>query len=326
MKIGIMGAGAIARVMARTILALNRPDIELYAIASRSKDRADVFAFEFNVPKSYGSYTQLVCDKNVDLVYIATPHSEHYANTILCIDHKKAALVEKAFTANHEQALDLIHRARKANVLITEAIWTRYMPSRALIAKALEDGLIGKVKAINANLCYPIDKKERVIKPELAGGALLDIGIYPLNFALMFFGHEIKHLEGFCVKHTTGVDFIDNIAIEFSDGKTASLYANACVASDRMGYIYGSEGYIAVTNINNPEKIEVFNKDHERVSEIKIPKQVTGYEYQLIECKDCLDRDLIECPSMTHKQTLEVMQIMDNLRRIYGVTYPFENK
>lgn len=324
MKVGLLAAGGIAAKMAETLNGLNHPEIELYAVASRSAERASEFAKKFNIPVSYGSYEELAADPNVDLIYIASPHSEHHIHAQLCLKHKKALLVEKAFTANEKMAKEVLDYAKAQNTLLTEAIWTRYMPSRTIIAKAIADGKIGTPHSIQANLGYPIAHKDRIFKPELAGGALLDLGVYPINFAMMFFGHELESVTGTCVKSETGVDFLDNICLVFKDGKMASLHATAYGPADRNGIIYGDKGYMVVTNINNPEKVEIFDTDHKLVEELPLPKQVTGYEYQVISCLEALKAGKLECPEMSHKETLEVMHVMDELRAKWNIVYPFE--
>ncbi len=324
MKVGILAAGGIARVMAKTINNLQHPEVELYAVASRSQERADAFAAEYKVPKAYGSYEALAADPEVDLIYIASPHSEHYDHAKLCLEHKKAILVEKAFTANEAQAKEILELGAKQNTLVTEAIWTRYMPSRSIITNAIKHGKIGTPYSIQANLGYPISTKDRIFKPELAGGALLDLGVYPINFAMMFFGHELESVTGTCVKSETGVDFMDNICLVFKDGKMASLHATAMGPADRSGVIFGTSGYMVITNINNPEKVEIFDKNHQKVEELPLPMQVTGYEYQVLSCLQALKQGKIECPEMPHQHTLDVMHVMDELRQQWGVKYPFE--
>lgn len=324
MRVGILAAGRIAETMALTLNNLKHPEIELYAVASRSQERADAFAQKFNVPVAYGSYEALAADPKVDLIYIASPHSEHYANAMMCLKYKKALLVEKAFTANAQTAQEVLDYAKAQNTLVTEAIWTRYMPSRKIIQDILDQSLIGEVQSIQANLCYPVTHKERIVKPELAGGALLDLGIYPINFAMMFFGHDIERISGDCVKSDLGVDLRENICLVFKDGKLASLYANACTPSDRNGYIYGSEAYLVVTNINNPEKVELFDKNHQKIKEFPLPQQVSGYEYQVISCLNALKSGALECPEMPHQHTMDVMRVMDKLRQDWGIKYPFE--
>lgn len=324
LKIGIMGAGAIAATMAHTIKNLKHPEISLYAIASRSAEKAAAFARDFGVQHAFGSYEDMLADPEVNLIYIATPHSEHYHNIQSCIRAKKGMLVEKSFTANAAQAREVLQQAAAAQVFITEAIWTRYMPSRKIIADALSAGAIGEVRAIQANLSYPITNKARIMEPALAGGALLDLGVYPINFAMMFFGHDLSSISGCCIKGTSGVDLIDNIALTFADGKFASLMANACSPSDRMGYIYGDTGYLAVTNINNPEKIELFNKNHEIIKTYDLPPQISGYEYELLSCLNAQKHGRLSCPEMSHQETIEIMEVMDKLRADWDIKFPFE--
>lgn len=324
MKLGILAAGGIAEKMADTINNLHHEEIELYAIASRSLERAQAFAHKYHVPVAYGSYEELAADPQVDLIYIASPHSEHHHHALMCLKHHKALLVEKAFTANKKMAQQVLDFAQEQKTLVTEAIWTRYMPSRSIIAQALAEGKIGTPHSITANLGYPIAHKERIFNPELAGGALLDLGVYPINFAMMFFGHELAEVTGTCVKNELGVDFIDNITLVFKDGKMACLHASAFGPTDRNGIIYGDKGYMVVTNINNPEKVEIFNADHQLVEELPLPKQVSGYEYQVIDCLAALKAGALECPAMSHQETLEVMQVMDHLRAQWNITYPFE--
>ena len=324
MKVGILAAGGIAHKMAKTLVGLNHPEIELYAVASRSIDKAKAFASEYSMPVAYGSYEELAQDDKVDLIYIASPHSEHHHHAMLCLKHKKALLVEKAFTANEQMAIDVLAFAKEQQTLVAEAIWTRYMPSRSIIAKAIDEGKIGKVHSIMANLGYAIADKERIIKPELAGGALLDLGVYPINFAMMFFGHDLASVSGTCIKADTGVDLMDSITLTWNDGKIACLHATANGPADRNGIIYGEKGYMVVTNINNPEKVEIFDNDHKLVEELPLPKQVSGYEYQVISCLNALKEGKLETPEMTHTEIIEVMQVMDSLRSDWGIKFPFE--
>lgn len=324
MKVAILGAGRIAATMAETLNGLKHPEITLYAIGSRSLERAQAFAAEHHIPKAYGSYAEMLADPEVDLVYIATPHSEHYSNIKDCISAGKGMLVEKSFTANAAQAREVLKEAEEKKVFITEAIWTRYMPSRQIITEALKNGDIGTVHAIQANLSYPITHKPRIVDPALAGGSLLDLGVYPINFAMMFFGHDLADVSGTCVKGPTGVDLMESIALTFKDGKFASLMANAFSPSDRMGFIYGDKGYLAVTNINNPEKVELFDVDHKLVKTYELPRQVTGYEYQVLSCLNALKAGALSCPEMSHQETIEVMEVMDKLRAAWGVKFPFE--
>ena len=174
MKLGILGAGGIASTMAKTVAGMK--DVEAYAVAARDLGRAQVFAQKYEVKKAYGSYEEMLADDEVGLVYIATPHSHHYLHAKMCLEAGKHVLCEKAFTVNGEQAQKLFDLAKEKKLLITEAIWTRYMPSRKMINDIIESGVIGEVTAVTANLSYTVSHVERIRKSELAGGALLDVG------------------------------------------------------------------------------------------------------------------------------------------------------
>ncbi len=177
MKIGILGAGSIAHSMAKTVSRME--GTELYAVASRSIGKAEDFARQYQIPKAYGSYQEMAEDPAVDLVYVATPHSHHYAHVRLCLEHGRNVLCEKAFMVNSSQAREVVRLAREKRLLLAEAIWTRYMPSRALIREAVDSGIIGEVTSLTANLGYVVKHKERLIRSDLGGGALLDLGVYP---------------------------------------------------------------------------------------------------------------------------------------------------
>ncbi len=320
MKIGIIGAGWIARKIALAVAPLT--DIDIYAIASRDGAKARAFAHEFHIPMAYEGYEAMVADPKVDLVYVATPHSHHYAHARLALDHGKAVLVEKAFTANAQQAKELIDYAHRRNLFITEAIWTRYMPMSYKIGELLKSGIIGEPRLLTATLCYNMEHKERILRPELCGGALLDVGVYVLNFARMYFGSDIVKTISNCHLGPTQVDMMEAISLSYRDGKMANLQAGALTLNDRQGIISGTEGYIRVDNVNCPECIEVY-RDYQLVERIDKPStMINGYEYEIIECKRCLEAGLIESPLMPHKETIAIMQQMDELRAQWGVTYP----
>lgn len=326
MKLGILGAGTIARTMADTIQKLQaggHREVELYAVAARDLSRAQAFAQEWTIPRAYGSYEAMLQDPAVDFVYIATPHSHHYRHTKLCVDHGKHILCEKPFAVNARQADDAFRYARAHGVLATEAIWTRYQPMRRMLDELLQSGVIGTPRLLTANLGYAITGNRRIVDPALAGGALLDVGVYTLNFAEMVFGRA-DGVQGLCTKHETGVDLTDSITLTWADGRAAHLTAAANAVTDRYGAIYGSEGYLLVENINNPQKITVFDAQNRPVRELPCPPQLTGYEYEVLETADCIRQGLLECPSMPHAETVHTMELMDHLRAQMGIVYPCE--
>lgn len=321
-RVGIIGAGKIAINMAKTLQGMDTA--EGYAIAARDYDRARAFAEEHGFEKAYGSYEEMLKDPQVDLVYVATPHSHHYDHVKLSLEHGKHVLCEKAFTVNEAQARELFAMAKEKGLLLTEAIWTRYMPMRKTLNEVLASGVIGTPYMLTANLCYIIEAKDRIKKPELAGGALLDIGIYPLNFASMVFGDDIETITGTATFNEFGLDLQENITLIYKDGRMAALSASTRGLSDRRGIIYGDRGYIETENVNNCEGIKVFDTERRLVASYETQKQITGYEYEVEACVHAIENGETECPQMPHEETLRMLRWMDELRRQWGIVYPME--
>ncbi|MBQ7481477.1 MAG: Gfo/Idh/MocA family oxidoreductase [Lachnospiraceae bacterium] len=322
MKIGIIGAGNIAGTMATTLQQMK--GTECYAIASRDIKRATEFADKYGFERAYGSYADMLNDPYVELVYIATPHSHHYEHIKMCLNHGKHVLCEKAFCANAAQAEEVMLMAEDRGLLLAEAMWTRYMPMRGLINKVLKSGIIGNPTSLSANLGYPLISKSRLVRPELAGGALLDLGVYVLNFASMVFGNAIDSIAANCVKLDSGVDAQENIMLTYRDGKMASLYATMLAQTDRRGLINGTNGYIEIENINNYEMVRVFNLERKIVAEYTAPTQITGYEYEVQSVMRAIREGRIECPEMPHSEILRMMQLMDSIRSAWNIVFPFE--
>ena len=322
MRVGILGAGNIAGVLAQTFARMD--GVECYAIASRTLEKAEAFAGKYGFAAAYGSYEELVKDSKVDLVYIATPHSNHYEDMKLCISHGKPVLCEKAFTMNSGQAKEIAKLSEEKGVYVTEAIWTRYMPSRKMINDILASGIIGNVRTLTANLSYVIHGNYRITAPELAGGALLDVGVYGINFALMHFGTDIERIESSVQMTDTGVDGAESITIHYKDGKMAVLNHSIYCRSDRKGIIHGDKGYLVVENINNPQSIAVYDTNDVLLQKVTVPEQISGYEYQVLETMECLRQGKTESVSMPLADSVYVMEVMDSIRKQWGLVYPQE--
>lgn len=327
-RIAILGAGKIALNMAKTLRAMKAQgeDVCLYAVAARELARAQAFCEREGFEVAYGSYEAMLADPKVDLVYVATPHSHHAAHMKLCIGAGKAVLCEKSFTANAAQAREVLALAREKHVLVAEAIWTRYMPSLQILRDILASGALGDVRMLSASLFYPIDTVPRLILPELAGGALLDVGVYPLNFACMIFGSDPVRIESSVQLTEAGVDYQESFTLHYADGRMAVLSAGMGSRCDRHCLISGSKGYIVADNVNNIRKIELFTEsDHFAEPRVfSVPEQLTGYEYEVRACLRALNTGAIECPEMPHAEIIRVMELMDTLRAQWGVRYPFE--
>ncbi len=321
LRVGIVGCGVIAATIASTISKMG-DEVRIEAVASRSKEKAEEFASRFSVAKAYGDYQELYDDGDVDLVYVAVPHSHHKTVMLDAIEKGKNILCEKAFTVNEEEAKAVFAKAKEKGVFVGEAMWTRYMPSRSIINQAIKDGRIGRVTSISANLGYKLTHKERIMKRELAGGALLDIGIYPLNFALMVENEStITGMAGLCTKSETGVDLSENMTLTFSSGVIASISADAEAITDRCGWIYGTEGSIEVINVNNPEVINIYNAERRPVliESIEIKHDVSGYEYEFRAAAKAIEEGRTEPEEMPWDETLRVMRLMDTFRKVWEI-------
>lgn len=311
-NVGIIGAGHIAEKMAFT---LNRmEDAAAYAVASRSLEKAENFASVHGVEKAYGSYEELLDDPQVDLVYVATPHSLHLRHVKMCLEKGRPVLCEKAFMLNRAEAEEAIRLSEERNVFLAEAIWTRYMPFRKTVREVIDSGRIGRPMMLTAHLGYPVAHKERIINPALGGGALLDLGVYVINFALMMFGDGISGISSTCVKADTGVDLQESITFTWPDGKMAVMQATALCASERQAIICGDKGYIVLDNINNPLKAEIWSAGHVLEETLHAPEQITGFEYQVRACISAIREGRIETDFMPHSETLRVMELMDTVR------------
>ena len=323
LRVGIIGAGWIAEKAAITLNGL--ADCEAYAIASRSKEKADAFAEKWEVKKAYGSYSELIADPSVDLVYVGTPHSHHYDVTREALLAGKPCLVEKAFMANHRQAKEIVALARERKVFLAEAIWTRYQPVVAMM-RELISSRIGTPRLVTATLGYSMGDKPRIMRADLCGGALLDLGVYALNFVRMFFDADIVSLTSQCVKSRTGMDLTNAMTLVLSDGVLCNLQSSAACVGDNIGVIAGTEGNLIIDNINNPQKITVNGPDRTYIETIHVPQQITGYEYQFMACRQALIDGLLEPREMPLEETLYIMELMDGLRKEWGVRYPMDEK
>jgi len=316
MNVGIIGTGWIAEKAAQTINAMPvSENIKLLAVASRSLATARDFAARFGVSRAYGGYDALCADKDVDLVYIATPHNLHYGNMMTALSAGRNVLCEKPFTVNAKQAREAVTLARKNKLFLAEAMWTRYMPLREKFSLMSE---LGEIRSLEADLSYANAHMRRMYDLDLAGGALLDLGVYAVNFAVTAFGGDIVDIKASCEKFPSGADMSDDITLTYRDGKTAHLTASVAEHRDSYGVIKGANGELVFKNINNYEWVECNGKRYDR------PEQITGYEYQFYACESAIKRGLCEPPEFGHGEIIRVMEIMDEIRELWGLKYPCE--
>ncbi len=322
MKIGILGTGTIAGVMARTIQ--HTRGVTLYAVGSRTLEKAQTFGREYGVKNCYGSYLELVRDPKVEAIYVASPHSEHFEHVCLAVEHGKHVLCEKAFMLNEAQARRVFELAAEKKVFVGEAMWTRFMPFNDTIRRVISGGMIGDPTMLTANLGYPISSVPRLQDPALGGGALLDLGVYCLNFASMVFGDDVVEIAARADKNELGVDLQDSITLRYRSGRLAVLSCTAKSVCDNKAAIFGTRGRIEITNINNYEDMTVYDAEGRKLGAYKRPRQITGYEYELLGMVSAIREGWYECAEMPHAQTLRMMNMMDFIRKQIGVSYPGE--
>ena len=324
LRVGIVGTGWIAEKAAITLNGLQ--ECEAYAVGSRQSGKAEAFAKQWNIGKAYGSYAELISDPDVDLIYVGTPHSHHYDVTREALMADKPCLVEKAFMANHRQAKAIVELAHERKVFLAEAIWTRYQPVVDMVRELINKGRIGTPRLLTATLGYSMGDKPRIMRADLCGGALLDLGVYALNFVRMFFPADIVSMESQCVKSKTGMDLTNAISLVLADGMLCNLQSSAACVGDNIGVIAGTEGNLILDNINNPQQITVNGPDRTYMETIRVPQQITGYEYQFLACRKALMEGRLEPVEMPHEETLYMMELMDGLRQKWGVHYPMDDE
>ncbi len=322
-NVAILGAGHIAGAMAKALAGIQEY-VCMYAVASRTFDKARDFADKWGFEKAYGSYEELAKDDKADLIYIATPHSEHFQNAKLCLLNGRNCLVEKAFCANRKQAEEIVAIAKDRNLYLAEAMWTRYLPSKAEIISVLSSGVIGTVKSAEADFSVPIMGVERLANPALAGGALLDLGVYPLTVMAMYLTGSISTVSIESVLTERGVDACDSVTFTYSDGITAKVSCSFVNGPSNYARITGDKGYIEWSPINAPETIGVYDACGKLIKGIDVKHIVNGYEYEILESRKRILDGHIEAASMPLSETLRIMGRMDSIRRHIGMTYPFE--
>lgn len=320
---GIVGTGGIARQFARGLQHI--PDAELVAVGSRSQQGADAFGDMFNVPHRHPSYEALAADPDVDVVYISTPHPMHHDNSLLCLDAGKAVLCEKPFTINAKEARALISRAREKRLFLMEAMWTRYFPVMYRLRELLAQGIIGEVRMLQADFGFqaPFDPENRLFAPALGGGALLDVGVYVVSFASMVLGAP-QHVVSLADLGATGVDEQSAMVLGYDGGRLAVLSSAVRTETPQEVLICGTRGRIRVhRQFFQPRKltVEVYGKEH---TEIEMPIEGNGYQYQAVEVARCLRAGLLQSAIMPLDETLAIMETLDRVRAPWGLKYPTE--
>lgn len=320
---GILGPGNIARKFALGLQETTRARIQ--AVASSNPERAANFAQDFQVPTVHASYEELAADPEVDIIYIATTHNFHEKHALLCIEAGKSVLVEKPLATNLLQAQNIVDAASEKGVFLMEAMWTRFLPAWVEIRKWIAEDLIGEIKYLKADFGFhgEWDPLNRKFNPDLAGGALLDIGIYPLALAYMLFGEEPISVGTSASLCETGVDEQSAFLFGYQHGAIAELSSTFLGNTANDAIIIGTKGQIRVPFFWKGQ--EAFLDVHgEESQHIKLPYISSGLQYQAEHVMDALQAEKQEVALMPWAETLRITQRMDMLRESWGMKYPWE--
>ncbi len=320
---GILGPGKISGAFAGALQVSE--GAELAAVGSRDQTRAAAFAQQYGVFRAHGSYAELAADPEIDAVYIGTPHSHHEAHTLLCLEAGKPVLCEKAFALNAKQAERMINVAREKGLVLMEAMWTRFLPAVVRVRELIAEGAIGEIRMINADFGFraDYDPQSRLFDPTLGGGALLDLGIYPLNLAYMLCGEPVE-IQTTANLGTTGVDEESVILLHHARGELSSLSCSLRVDTPREAHILGTEGRITICfPWWATDRIRLLTKSG-REEEFEFPKRGGGYAYEAEAFMNLIRNGQLESDIMPLDESLAIMKTMDTIRNRWGMSYPGE--
>ncbi len=310
---GILGTGGIAATFTEDLLRL--PDHQVAAVGSRTAASAARFAERWSIPRAHGSYADLAGDPEIDVVYVATPHSGHHAASRLCLDAGKAVLCEKAFTMTAAEAEDLVATARAKRLFLMEAMWTRFNPAIVMLRELVADGAIGEVRTVTADFAveFPYDPEHRLYNPDLGGGALLDLGVYPVSFAWMLLG-EPRVVHAVAGLAANGVDANTGVLLGYDGGAVALLHCSFESAGPVTATILGTKGRIDVHSLFfRPTSFTVRPRDGEPWTHT-VELDGHGYTYQAAEVARRVRAGEIESPLMPLDETVAIMRTLDTIR------------
>jgi predicted dehydrogenase len=320
---GILGPGGIAESQVKDLL---QEGFAVTAVGSRSLDRAQEFADRFGIPTVHGSYEALVADPGIDIVYVATPHSGHYEHARLALDAGKHVLVEKAFTVTAPQAQALVDLAAAKGLVILEAMWTRFLPHMVRLREVLADGLIGEVRSVIADHSQRIssDPQHRLNNPDLAGGALLDLGIYPVSFAWDVFGAP-ETVDARAAFTETGVDRQTGIHLTWPGGRQAMLHTELDTVGPNSAVVMGTEGWIQIDPVwYNATGFTRFSPSGEVLERFDGTVAGRGMQFQAMEVERLVEAGLTEGTILPPSESVAIMGTLDEVRRLIGLEYPAE--
>jgi predicted dehydrogenase len=320
---GILGPGRIAHQFADGLKVID--DACLYAVASTNLERAKEFANEYGGAKTYNSHEALVNDPEVDGVYIATPHRFHFEKILLCLNAGKPVLCEKPLTVNAAETRQVIKTARENKVFLMEALWTRFLPIYSVVRQWLDDNAIGDISLMSGTFGFnaPKDKDDRWQNPELAGGTLLDMGIYPIAISQWVMKSQPKSFVSMTHLGKTGVDELTTVLLKYENDVISQIHSSFLGNHVNDFLIYGSKGHIRIhPNFWGSTQATLIANNQELT--VSRPLRAGGFEYEAEEAMRCIRAGLLESPGMSHADILANMELMDSIRAEIGLKYPFE--
>lgn len=319
---GILSTGGIAKVVTEAIQFLD--DAEVVAVGSRTAESAEEFGSRYNIPHRHASYEALANDPDVDAIYIATPHNLHKENALLSLAGGKAVLLEKPFTVNAKEAAEVIDFAREKNLFVMEAMWSRFIPLMGKLREMLAAGVIGDIRMFHADcsIRIPYNPKSRMFDLNLAGGALLDSGIYPFSMASMVMGKPDSIVSQAFIGES-GADEQTAAILKYSEGRLSILTTAIRTAGPQEMLIRGTEGYIRISGWQRATKLTITRPGQDD-EVIEMGYEGNGKNYQVQEVQRCMRAGLIESPIMPLSETLDIMSTLDAVRAPWGLKYPGE--
>lgn len=320
-RFGIVGTGTIAHRFANAIK--NVENAELVAVASRTKENAEKFGDEFNIPNRFDSYEKMALSDIIDAAYIAVPHSGHITCSCLMMNNGKHVLCEKPMAVNTREAEEMFDCAKKNNVLLMEAMWARLVPGTLKMLEIVENGVLGDILGVEGKFCYTMDEDEmdhHVFKSENGGGSLLDVGVYGLNFACWYLGKDVEEIKAQSSLYN-GVDSHTCSLLKYKSGAIADISSAILLRKPNEGYVYGTKGYAHLCRFYAPQEIKLHLNDGEAQT-IPTPYAGNGFEEQITHFSECVLNGLKESPIVTPEQTLYITKQMDKIREMTGIIYP----
>ena len=319
---GITGTGMIAKKMADALGLLENAEIK--AVLSRTKESGNAFAKKYNIPEVYTDIESFACSGNIDIVYVATPHSFHLRDTLASLKGGKHVMCEKPMGVNEKEETEMIETAKKEKRLLMEAFWTYYFPNMQKTLSLIKEGAIGKPVMVDARFCFShkYDPLHRNYNPDLAGGAMLDIGLYCISFAQKVFGGYPVDIKGSAVFAPTGTDISSSYLLTYSDNRLATLTSSFAANTHKNGYIFGEKGFIKMPFFWYPEDVILNVDGKEKI--FKFERFGNGYTYEAVEMMKMLDNNQLESTVFSFDDSIKLIRIMDTLRQQWGMKYPFE--